>query len=113
MSDTTTKAPTKAPISPEIGAHTAKEATNPSHQLLSLLLDLRTVAMMSARIVPMPAPTAPPPNAPISGGKRMAALGQKQPLNDLEFYHLSGWYWGKADTRHSEYLGVRAAGFGH
>jgi hypothetical protein len=30
----------------------------------------------------------------------------------IEYYHLSGWYWGKADTRHSDYRGMRAAAFG-
>jgi hypothetical protein len=28
-------------------------------------------------------------------------------------YHLSGWYWGIPDTRHSEYRGMPVAGFGH
>jgi hypothetical protein len=27
-------------------------------------------------------------------------------------YHLSGWYWGIPDTRHSEYPGMPVAAFG-
>jgi len=30
-----------------------------------------------------------------------------------KYYHLSGWYWGIPDTRHSEYPGIRVAAFGH
>jgi hypothetical protein len=27
-------------------------------------------------------------------------------------YHLSGWYWGIPDTRHSYFWGIRVAAFG-
>jgi len=44
---------------------------------------------------------------------RLRLLWVKSGLSkQIKCYHLSGWYWGKADTRHSEYRGIRVAAFG-